>query len=127
MDSSISRRALTAALPAMAALTLLPGAAFALNVGEARALIDKAIADVNRVINSGKSEPAMYKDFEQIFVRYADVRYIAQSALGPAGGARIRRSWAPTSRPSRATSRASTASGSASSSAARSRSRTRGR
>ena len=85
MDSSISRRALTAALPAMAALTLLPGAAFALNVGEARALIDKAIADVNRVINSGKSEPAMYKDFEQIFVRYADVRYIAQSALGPAG------------------------------------------
>lgn len=85
MDSSISRRAVISALPAMAALTLVPGSASALNVGEARALIDKAIADVNRVINSGKAEPAMYKDFEQIFVRYADVRYIAQSALGPAG------------------------------------------
>lgn len=85
MDSSISRRALIAALPAGAALTFVPGAAVALNVAQARALIDKAIAEVNRVINSGKAEPAMYKDFEQIFVRYADVRYIAQSALGPAG------------------------------------------
>src|SRR5690606_27833469 len=34
---------------------------------------------------SGKSEAAMIKDFERIFARYADVRYIAQSALGPAG------------------------------------------
>jgi phospholipid transport system substrate-binding protein len=85
MDSEISRRALIAALPAGAALSLLPGAARALDVSQARALIDRALGDVNRVINSGKAEPAMYKDFEQIFVSYADVRYIAQSALGPAG------------------------------------------
>ncbi len=85
MDSKLSRRALIAALPAAAALSLVPAGARALDVGGARALIDKAIGDVNRVINSGKPEPAMYKDFEQIFVRYADVRYIAQSALGPAG------------------------------------------
>lgn len=85
MDSKISRRALIAALPAGAALAALPRAARALDVAEARALIDRAIGDVNRVINSGEPEQAMYKDFEQIFVRYADVRYIAQSALGPAG------------------------------------------
>lgn len=85
MDSSLSRRGLITLLPATAALALLPGRARALDVAEARALIDRAIADVNRVINSGKAEPAMYRDFEQIFVRYADVRYIAQSALGPAG------------------------------------------
>lgn len=85
MDSRISRRALIAAVPAGAALALLPRGVLALDVGGARALIDKAIGDVNRVINSGKPESAMYKDFEQIFVRYADVRYIAQSALGPAG------------------------------------------
>jgi phospholipid transport system substrate-binding protein len=85
MDSKISRRALTAALPAGAALAALPRAALALDVNEARALIDKAVADVNSVINSGKPEAAMYKDFEQLFVSYADVRYIAQSALGPAG------------------------------------------
>lgn len=85
MDSKISRRALIAALPAGAALAALPRAALALDVNEARALIDKAVADVNSVINSGKPEAAMYKDFEQLFVSYADVRYIAQSALGPAG------------------------------------------
>ena len=43
-----------------------------------------AIGDVNKVINSGKPEPAMYKDFEGIFARYADVPAIARSALGPA-------------------------------------------
>ncbi len=85
MDSKISRRALIAALPAGAALAALPRAALALDVNEARALIDRAVADVNQVINSGKPEAAMYKDFEQLFVSYADVRYIAQSALGPAG------------------------------------------
>lgn len=85
MASDLSRRTLIGAVPATAALAFLPRAASALNVGEARALIDRAIGDVNSVINSGKSETAMYADFERIFVRYADVRYIAQSALGPAG------------------------------------------
>jgi phospholipid transport system substrate-binding protein len=37
-----------------------------------------------RIINSGKSESAMFVDFERIFVRYADVPTIARSALGPA-------------------------------------------
>ena len=43
-----------------------------------------AIGEVNSVINSGKSETAMYGDFERIFAKYADVSAIARSALGPA-------------------------------------------
>lgn len=85
MDSKLSRRQLLAALPAGLALTAVPGVATALDVAQARALIDRAIGEVNGVINSGTSEAAMFKSFEAIFVRYADVRYIAQSALGPAG------------------------------------------
>jgi phospholipid transport system substrate-binding protein len=66
------------------ALVALPQAAFALNVDEARGLIDRAIGAVNDTINSGKSETAMFGDFERIFERYADVATIARSALGPA-------------------------------------------
>ncbi|MCW3783670.1 MlaC/ttg2D family ABC transporter substrate-binding protein [Defluviimonas salinarum] len=85
MASNISRRHLLATLPAGLALAHLPGVAGALTVGEARALVDRVVDEVNGVINSGKSESAMLRSFEAIFVRYADVRYIAQSALGPAG------------------------------------------
>lgn len=58
--------------------------ALALNVDQARGLIDKAVADINGVINSGKSESAMLKSFEQVFSKYADVPTIARSALGVA-------------------------------------------
>lgn len=56
----------------------------ALTVDQARQLIDKAIAEVNATINSGKSEKQMFGDFERIFANYADVATIARSALGPA-------------------------------------------
>ena len=56
----------------------------ALTLDQARALIDKAIAAVNAIINSGKSESAMYADFERVFATYADVAAIARSSLGPA-------------------------------------------
>jgi phospholipid transport system substrate-binding protein len=78
---SPSRRALMVGAAAMLAV---PRAAFALNVDEARALIDRAIGEVNATINSGASENAMYGDFERIFRQYADVPTIARSALGPA-------------------------------------------
>ena len=58
--------------------------AFALTEDQARKLVDRLTADVMSVINSGKSEPAMYKDFEAIFAKYADVPIIAQSTLGVA-------------------------------------------
>lgn len=67
-----------------AALMTMPKPSLALTVDEARSLIDNAVKDVNGVINSGKSETAMYGDFERIFAKYADVPVIARSALGPA-------------------------------------------
>lgn len=79
----LSRRGFAVALAGAAALTL-PLPALALTVDDARALIDKAVADVNAIIGSGKSETAMYADFEAIFSKYADVPVIARSALGPA-------------------------------------------
>jgi phospholipid transport system substrate-binding protein len=85
MASNISRRTLIATLPVAASMAFLPNAATALNVEEARKLVDRLVAEVNSVISSGKSESAMFKSFEAIFVRFADVRYIAQSSLGPAG------------------------------------------
>ncbi|MDV7144126.1 ABC transporter substrate-binding protein [Tropicimonas sp. TH_r6] len=48
-------------------------------------LVEKLVAEINRVIASGKSEKAMYRDFEKIFVRYADVPTIALVSLGADG------------------------------------------
>jgi phospholipid transport system substrate-binding protein len=41
------------------------------------------VADVLGVINSGRGESAMLRDFERIFRDYADVPIIAQSVVGP--------------------------------------------
>ncbi|MEY4698100.1 MAG: hypothetical protein RIT14_2528 [Pseudomonadota bacterium] len=82
--SRMTRRGFTTfALVASAALAT-PLAALALTVEDARGLIDKAVADVNTIIGSGRSETEMFADFEALFVRYADVPVIARSALGPA-------------------------------------------
>jgi phospholipid transport system substrate-binding protein len=78
------RRALLAGGAVYAGFLLAGAPAFALNVDQARNLIDRAIGEVNATINSGKSEAAMLNDFEGIFTRYADVPTIARSALGPA-------------------------------------------
>lgn len=79
-----SRRAVTAGLAAAAAAALMPLRALALDADGARALVEQAVAEVNRIINSGKSEEAMYDDFERLFVRYADVSAIARTSLGVA-------------------------------------------
>jgi phospholipid transport system substrate-binding protein len=88
-DPILSRRAFSslafgAGLAAGLTVLAFPRAAVALTVDQARALIDKAVADVNRIINSGKSQNAMYPEFEKLFARYADVPTIARSALGVA-------------------------------------------
>jgi phospholipid transport system substrate-binding protein len=80
----LSRRTFVAGSLLAGAALSVPRLAFALDVDSARALIDKAIGAVNDTINSGKSETAMYGDFEGIFARYADVPAIARSALGVA-------------------------------------------
>jgi phospholipid transport system substrate-binding protein len=83
-DMILSRRGLTAGLAAGVALAVLPWTAAALTAEQARTLVDKTVADINSIINSGKSEKAMFGDFEKLFARYADVPTIARSALGPA-------------------------------------------
>lgn len=80
----LTRRSFATISLAAAAAFGLPLPAAALTVNEARSLIDQAVADVNRIIASGKSEAAMLADFETLFARYADVPTIARSALGPA-------------------------------------------
>jgi phospholipid transport system substrate-binding protein len=56
--------------------------ALALTAPEARELVGRAVADINEVIASGKSEAAMIEDFKGIFERYADGPYLAAYALG---------------------------------------------
>ncbi|GHG85050.1 MlaC/ttg2D family ABC transporter substrate-binding protein [Pseudodonghicola xiamenensis] len=82
MTVSVSRRHLIGAAVAAAAL---PGTAFALNQTNARTMVTKLIADINKVIDSGKSETAMYRDFERIFRSYSDTSYIAAYAMGVDG------------------------------------------
>lgn len=82
-DPTLTRRSLTLGLLSGLALAALPQGAFALTVDQARSLVDKTVADINGIINSGKSESAMLGDFEKLFARYADVPTIARSALGP--------------------------------------------
>ncbi len=82
--SMMSRRRFAAGFALGSVALALPFPALALNVDQARDLIDKAIGEINATIASGKSQAAMYGDFERIFSRYADVPTIARSALGVA-------------------------------------------
>jgi phospholipid transport system substrate-binding protein len=82
-DMILSRRAVAAGLVAGLAVAALPLPAAALTADQAKALVDKTVADINAIINSGKSEKAMYGDFEKLFSRYGDVPTIARSVLGP--------------------------------------------
>ena len=79
-----TRRRLMAGVAGLAALAMT-GPALAFSVDEARALIVKVVSDVQKIIDSGKSEAAMLKDFEGIFARYGDTSVIGQLVLGPDG------------------------------------------
>ncbi|MGV8988102.1 MAG: MlaC/ttg2D family ABC transporter substrate-binding protein [Cypionkella sp.] len=80
----LTRRAFGAGLAAGTGFLAFALPVRALTVEQSRDLINRAIGDVNATINSGKSEKAMFGDFERIFATYADVPTIARSALGPA-------------------------------------------
>lgn len=77
-----TRRRMLGLVGAGIVLPAMPLPAFALTEANAKVLVDKLVADINAVISSGKSESAMFKDFERIFSRYADVPTIARYALG---------------------------------------------
>lgn len=80
MRIDLTRRTTIVALASTLVLAGLP--AQALTTNEARALIQKLVDDINKVINSGKSETAMFRDFERIFTKYGDVPIIAQKVMG---------------------------------------------
>lgn len=63
-------------------LSFVASPGLALTDSSARSLVDRLVEDINRVIASGKSESAMYGDFERIFRQYADLSYVAAYAMG---------------------------------------------
>ena len=85
MANELSRRHVLGLGVAGGVEICLPRAAWALDVDQARGLIDDVVTEINRVISSGGSEAAMLTQFEALFARYADVPVIARSVLGPAG------------------------------------------
>ena len=86
-SSNFTRRtAIAVSLSGVASLIGLTPAA-ALNSSQAKAMVTRLVGEINPVIGSGKSEGAMVRDFEKIFVRYADVPFMARYALGVDGRA----------------------------------------
>ncbi|SHL64068.1 phospholipid transport system substrate-binding protein [Roseovarius pacificus] len=79
--SDFSRRLFLKTGVAVAGVTVARPA-LALTDAGAKALVDKVVGDINRVIGSGKALSSMISDFERIFSRYADVNIIARSTLG---------------------------------------------
>lgn len=69
-------------LSSLGAMGMAPGIAWALDKNSAERLINELVNDINTVIASGKSEAAMFRDFERIFKEYSDTSYIAAYAMG---------------------------------------------
>ncbi len=83
-DPNLNRRDFVVLLASGAATLAMPLPALALTVDGARTLVGRAVDAVNSIIASGKSEAAMFGDFERMFAKFADVPVIARSALGVA-------------------------------------------
>jgi phospholipid transport system substrate-binding protein len=84
--TQVSRRKATGLIGvALAMFTVAPTQAAALDTVSAKKLVDALVGEINRVIASGKSEQAMYKDFNRIFAKYGDTSYIAAYAMGNDG------------------------------------------
>lgn len=81
--SKIDRRGVLAGFAGLSAVSLSPLQAHALSQGEARALIDRVMGEVQSIINSGASQSRMISRFENLFNQYGDVPVIARSVLGP--------------------------------------------
>lgn len=79
--TSMNRRSVLA-LSGAFALSGIAMPSVALTKGEASALIDRLTQDIFTAINKRSSQAALFKDFEKIFAKYADVPLIAQKALG---------------------------------------------
>ncbi|MBT6268419.1 MAG: ABC transporter substrate-binding protein [Tateyamaria sp.] len=67
------------------AFTFCAAPILAITKAGAKKLVDSLVKDINKVIASGKSQKAMYSDFEKIFERYSDKSYISAYAMGVDG------------------------------------------
>ena len=83
-NRTLSRRGFVTGFAGLALVPAMPVPGFALNDKEASALIGKLVVDLNKIINSGKTNSALYRDFENLFAKYGDVPIIARSSLGVA-------------------------------------------
>jgi len=83
MINNITRRTFVAMGSSCVAVSATPS--WALSQGAALKLVDSLLAQINSVIESGKSETAIIKEFQIIFRQYADVPIMAQYALGVDG------------------------------------------
>lgn len=81
--SLIDRRTFLTGLAAGGLLALAGVPAHAMSQAEARALIGSVMDEVHGIINSGRPEAQMLRDFEALFTRHGDIPVIARSALGP--------------------------------------------
>lgn len=83
MISHVNRRHVLAGAVALCGGLFSP--AYALSEQGARSLVDQVIGEIQGIINSGKSDAAVLRDLERLFVKYADVNIMAQYALGVDG------------------------------------------
>lgn len=81
-DFKLSRRQF-AALGASATAMFGAGRGMAFTADEASDLVGRVVAEINDIINSGRSESRMYSQFSNVLSRYADMPIMAQSVLGP--------------------------------------------
>ena len=80
-DPRPSRRRVLALGTAAALMPSLARAA--ISDSEAQDFVRSMVDDIQRVINSGRSQSAVLSEFERLFERYADVPTIARYVLGP--------------------------------------------
>ncbi len=82
MTSIFTRREFAAMAVSGLAVAAFGGRAQAATPAQAQALVQSLVNDIFRVIGSGKSEQAIYRDFDGLFAKYADVDIIARQVLG---------------------------------------------
>lgn len=84
-QTKLTRRNMVAGGVSTLAFIPLASKVLALSNDKASSHVTKLVSAINKVIGSGKSESGMIKDFENIFVKYSDVKYLASYALGVDG------------------------------------------
>ncbi len=77
------RRTFLGGIAASFAFIATPSTGFALTKSEAENLIGHLSDDIFKVINSGKPESAMYRDFDRVLGEYAAIDAISRTVLGP--------------------------------------------